>query len=816
MSNSVYICNINYIYQMAQIHKPGNTKVNKMQGRRGSKPNMRKSQRTFGEKGPLSLFARAGNCASVILTTITFAAFFSLASANVFASEKLSGGNFVIARNNIGADGRRVTAGGVNFNTAVGEAGITSAAGGGFRFHPGYMKSAVQPGSVVSITAMTKSTGTLDLSWQAPGLDGFQGDVADGFYRVDYSSDPLHAFRPTIYKLEFSTTVAAGSAQSLTVQGLLPNTTYYSKIYLSNAQKYFGEDSRKSEESTLANVPVAPFFSEVSAYGVVISWLLPEGGASGFRADGSTTSFGGLYPGGDITTAATPDGIQVNLALDGLEPGTTYFFKVASRNWQGDKNFAAIIATVTIGLMPARYLNAASNPRGRSVTLSWARPANFSPQGALVIMSTSPVPYPVMNGAAFAPGETLGDSSLVRSTANLTAFTDSGLVLDTPYFYHIYNQYRNFTYSISVSTAIFLDLPPMAPNGLTGVVTADGKQMQLNWQPVTANLDGSAFFSTAAPMAVELAQYRIERAASLSNPGWVGIATVPVTGLNFVDDIPDPDRTYYYRVSPVDSFNTSDNCMIADTQRNLFAMASDQVTRLRIPPELAGFLKAANNPTGKHILIRAVEQPEGDNPKVLRFVRFEAVTAGNQVLKQFQFPSADLLVTLAYKVAGSLVARSSSPFTPSEHIPAATADKNLAMYWDNGDKYVKLYGDVDVLNRTVSAKTAMTGNYQLRSLYRESGVTFDVSNLTNRMITPNGDGLNDEAIFNFDNPKDSAYSGKIYDAAGAYVADMKPGPLTDSLAWDGKAGGRAVPGGVYIYQIRAEGKVFNGTLVVVR
>ena len=34
--------------------------------------------------------------------------------------------------------------------------------------------------------------------------------------------------------------------------------------------------------------------------------------------------------------------------------------------------------------------------------------------------------------------------------------------------------------------------------------------------------------------------------------------------------------------------------------------------------------------------------------------------------------------------------------------------------------------------------------------------------------------------------------------------------------WDGKAGGRAVDGGVYVYQIRAEGRAFNGTLVVIR
>ncbi len=40
--------------------------------------------------------------------------------------------------------------------------------------------------------------------------------------------------------------------------------------------------------------------------------------------------------------------------------------------------------------------------------------------------------------------------------------------------------------------------------------------------------------------------------------------------------------------------------------------------------------------------------------------------------------------------------------------------------------------------------------------------------------------------------------------------------MADTLTWDGKAGGRTVPRGVYIYQIKAEDKTFNGTIVVVR
>ena len=98
-----------------------------------------------------------------------------------------------------------------------------------------------------------------------------------------------------------------------------------------------------------------------------------------------------------------------------------------------------------------------------------------------------------------------------------------------------------------------------------------------------------------------------------------------------------------------------------------------------------------------------------------------------------------------------------------------------------------------------------------------AGFSFNpASGVSNRMLTPNGDGKNDFVVFTFNNPKDSQVTGKIYDLQGRLVAEMSPGPVSNSLEWNGKAGGQAVPGGIYIYQIQAEGKTFNGTIVVIR
>lgn len=114
---------------------------------------------------------------------------------------------------------------------------------------------------------------------------------------------------------------------------------------------------------------------------------------------------------------------------------------------------------------------------------------------------------------------------------------------------------------------------------------------------------------------------------------------------------------------------------------------------------------------------------------------------------------------------------------------------------------------------------AMTGmaTATLSERTRPSQFSFQNSGLSNRLITPNGDGRNDQAVFRFSNPMDSAVTGRVYDARGGLVAEMSSGPaLGTSLLWDGRSGGQSVPSGVYIYVLQGEDKVFTGSVVVVR
>ena len=139
------------------------------------------------------------------------------------------------------------------------------------------------------------------------------------------------------------------------------------------------------------------------------------------------------------------------------------------------------------------------------------------------------------------------------------------------------------------------------------------------------------------------------------------------------------------------------------------------------------------------------------------------------------------------------------------------------MYWNNGLQFQKMYGVVDQVDHLVTVQSPNPGVYQIRAQARSNGAVFDVSNVSSRVITPNGDGLNDTLIFTYDpGPGNIVPEGKIYDLEGRFVSDMTSGLVPNTLTWDGRMNGRYVTSGAYIYQIKGDGKVFNGSIVVAR
>ncbi len=97
-----------------------------------------------------------------------------------------------------------------------------------------------------------------------------------------------------------------------------------------------------------------------------------------------------------------------------------------------------------------------------------------------------------------------------------------------------------------------------------------------------------------------------------------------------------------------------------------------------------------------------------------------------------------------------------------------------------------------------------------------------LESIPGKVFTPNGDGVNDRFILVIENASGSIFSQKsVYDLRGNEVADLQVlGDETAARAvfiWDGRnQSGDIVRSGVYIYQLQAESKIINGTIVVAR
>ena len=86
-----------------------------------------------------------------------------------------------------------------------------------------------------------------------------------------------------------------------------------------------------------------------------------------------------------------------------------------------------------------------------------------------------------------------------------------------------------------------------------------------------------------------------------------------------------------------------------------------------------------------------------------------------------------------------------------------------------------------------------------------------------RILTPNGDGYNDKARFELDNPEQLPVTGTVFDLSGARVASLQQGSTPDVLLWDGKdEDGQIVAGGIYIYQLEFQSEHATGTVAVAR
>ena len=89
--------------------------------------------------------------------------------------------------------------------------------------------------------------------------------------------------------------------------------------------------------------------------------------------------------------------------------------------------------------------------------------------------------------------------------------------------------------------------------------------------------------------------------------------------------------------------------------------------------------------------------------------------------------------------------------------------------------------------------------------------------MSGRIVTPNGDGINDTVTFNVPMSDSSSIPrAQVYDVRGRRVADLSPVSATQ-LRWDGRdASGRVVGSGVYLVQISQDAALWSGVVAVAK
>jgi hypothetical protein len=91
------------------------------------------------------------------------------------------------------------------------------------------------PAKINNLVATTGSyEGSVKLSWQVTGDDGYSGNIINGEYRIDYSTVKDRVWKLSNYKIKFSTTVSSGANVTYVVDGLLPGCSYYFALWLAD------------------------------------------------------------------------------------------------------------------------------------------------------------------------------------------------------------------------------------------------------------------------------------------------------------------------------------------------------------------------------------------------------------------------------------------------------------------------------------------------------------------------------------------------------------------------------------------------------
>ena len=295
-----------------------------------------------------------------------------------------------------------------------------------------------------------------------------------------------------------------------------PNTTYYYQVKAINGV----DDSEYTAVLEVTTLDVAPAVpsgltaSPASTTSISLQWTDNSSNEDNFILERSATADGTYTP---FTLAANLE----EYSDTGLDPNTTYYYKIKALNAAGSSVYTDIASAKTndVAPVPPSVLQVTAKTAS-TVSLAWTDASDNELYFILERSSTS---------------ATTGFTKIVERAANATTYLDDELAPNTTYWYRIkaHNAAGDSEYSgISVTTN---DVPAKVPTALVASAISTSS-IKLTWTDNANNEDN----------------YVVER----SSTGGEGTFTVITSSLaantnTFTNSGLKSNTTYYYRVKAV-------------------------------------------------------------------------------------------------------------------------------------------------------------------------------------------------------------------------------------------------------------------------
>jgi hypothetical protein len=278
-----------------------------------------------------------------------------------------------------------------------------------------------------------------------------------------------------------------------------------------------------TQVQALATVPpTAPTglsASMASSTSINLSWTDASTNETGFQIERSTTS------GSGFSLINTTSANATSFNDTGLNPGTTYYYRIRSTNAGGSSAYTSESSATTSSSGPTAPTGLSATAVSSSgINLSWTD-ASGDETGFQVERSTT-------SGSGF--------TLITTTAANATSYSDASLTANTTYYYRIRatNGTGSSAYTAEAS-ATTLVAPPSQPKFPTASA-ASSTSINVGWADNSSNETG----------------FEIERSTT-SGSGFVLIHTTAANVTTYSNTGLNEGTTYYYRIRAINAGGSS-------------------------------------------------------------------------------------------------------------------------------------------------------------------------------------------------------------------------------------------------------------------